>query len=52
MVHLAEWLVGLLIPIAFGLLGLQGVSEIVKRFAFLQGLLPASHFEKKAHDAV
>ena len=49
---LIRWPVRLLIPIAFGLLGLQGLSEIVKRFAFLQGLLPASHFEKKAHDAV
>ena len=49
---LIRWPVRLLIPLAFGLLGLQGVSEIVKRIAFLKGLLPASHFEKKAHDAV
>jgi len=42
----------MLIPVAFSLLGLQAVSEIIKRFAFLRGLIPASHFEKKAHDAV
>jgi len=46
---LIRWPVRLLIPIAFGLLGLQGISEIIKRFAFLKGLIPASEFEKKAH---
>jgi len=49
---LIRWPVRLLIPVAFSLLGLQAVSEIIKRFAFLRGLLPASHFEKKAHDAL
>ena len=39
----------LLIPLAFTLLGLQGVSEIIKRVAFLRGLIPASTFEKKGH---
>lgn len=29
-----------LIPVAFGLLALQGLSEIVKRVAFLKGLIP------------
>ena len=38
----------MLIPLAFTLLALQGVSEIVKRVAFLRGLLPASTFERKA----
>jgi TRAP-type mannitol/chloroaromatic compound transport system permease small subunit len=46
---LIRWPVRLLIPVAFGLLGLQGVSEIIKRFAFLRGLVPASEFEKPAH---
>jgi TRAP-type mannitol/chloroaromatic compound transport system permease small subunit len=49
---LIRWPVRMLIPVAFSLLGLQAVSEIIKRFAFLRGLIPASHFEKKAHDAV
>ena len=46
---LIRWPVRLLIPLAFGLLGLQGISEIVKRAAFLNGLLPASEFEKRGH---
>jgi hypothetical protein len=46
---LIRWPVRLLIPVAFGLLGLQGISEIVKRAAFLKGLLPASEFEKRGH---
>lgn len=37
---LIRWPVRLLIPVAFGLLALQGVSEIVKRVAFLKGLIP------------
>jgi len=41
--------VRLLIPVAFALLALQGVSEIVKRIGFLKGLVPASEFEKKGH---
>jgi TRAP-type mannitol/chloroaromatic compound transport system permease small subunit len=44
---LIRWPVRLLIPVAFTLLGLQGISEIIKRVAFLKGLLPASTFEKK-----
>jgi len=46
---LIRWPVRLVIPLAFGLLGLQGVSEIIKRFAFLKGLIPASEFEKRGH---
>jgi TRAP-type mannitol/chloroaromatic compound transport system permease small subunit len=37
---LIRWPVRLLIPVAFGLLALQGVSEIIKRVAFLKGLIP------------
>jgi TRAP-type mannitol/chloroaromatic compound transport system permease small subunit len=45
---LIRWPVRLLIPVAFTLLGLQGISEMIKRVAFLRGLIPASAFEKKA----
>jgi TRAP-type mannitol/chloroaromatic compound transport system permease small subunit len=48
---LIRWPVRLLIPLAFTLLALQGVSEIVKRIGFLQGLVPESEFEKKGHGA-
>ena len=44
---LIRWPVRLLIPVAFTLLALQGVSETIKRVAFLRGLLPFSTFEKK-----
>jgi TRAP-type mannitol/chloroaromatic compound transport system permease small subunit len=37
---LLRWPVKLLIPIGFFLLAAQGVSEIVKRIAFLGGLIP------------
>lgn len=36
---LIRWPVYALVPLGFTLLGLQGVSEIIKRFAFLQGLI-------------
>ena len=49
---LIRWPVRLLIPVAFSLLGVQAISEIIKRFAFLRGLIPATEFEKKAHDAI
>jgi TRAP-type mannitol/chloroaromatic compound transport system permease small subunit len=49
---LIRWPVRLLIPVAFTLLGVQAISEVIKRFAFLKGLLPATEFEKKAHDAI
>src|SRR5690242_6115042 len=45
---LIRWPVRILIPVAFVLLALQGVSEIIKRVAFLKGLIPFSTFEKKA----
>jgi TRAP-type mannitol/chloroaromatic compound transport system permease small subunit len=37
---LLRWPVKLLIPVGFLLLSLQGVSEVVKRAAFLAGLIP------------
>jgi TRAP-type mannitol/chloroaromatic compound transport system permease small subunit len=37
---LIRWPVRLLIPVAFALLSLQGVSEVIKRVAFLRGLIP------------
>jgi TRAP-type mannitol/chloroaromatic compound transport system permease small subunit len=37
---LIRWPVYILIPIGFSLLLLQGLSELVKRIAFLQGLIP------------
>jgi len=46
---LIRWPVRLLIPAAFSLLALQGVSEIIKRIGFLKGLVPESEFEKKGH---
>jgi TRAP-type mannitol/chloroaromatic compound transport system permease small subunit len=48
---LIRWPVRLLIPVAFALLALQGVSEIIKRIGFLKGLVPAAEFEKKGHAA-
>ena len=38
---LVRWYVKALIPAGFALLVLQGVSEIIKRIAFLRGELPA-----------
>ncbi|HYX62966.1 MAG TPA: TRAP transporter small permease subunit [Burkholderiales bacterium] len=48
---LIRWPVRTLIPLAFGLLALQGVSEIIKRIGFLKGLVPAGEFEKRGHAA-
>lgn len=36
---LIRWPVFALVPLGFTLLGLQGVSELIKRIAFLQGLV-------------
>ena len=36
---LIRWPVYLLVPVGFTLLGLQGVSELIKRFAYLKGLI-------------
>lgn len=43
------WPARLLVPVAFFLLLAQGCSEIIKRFAFLAGLIEASEFEKTGH---
>ena len=43
------WPARLMVPIGFVLLALQGVSELIKRTAFLQGLIPdpsEKHVEK------
>jgi TRAP-type mannitol/chloroaromatic compound transport system permease small subunit len=37
---LIRWPVFALLPVGFFFLGLQGVSELIKRFAFLKGLIP------------
>ena len=36
---LIRWPVKILLPIGFALLALQGISELIKRFAFLKGLI-------------
>ncbi len=36
---LLRWPVKILLPIGFALLALQGISELIKRFAFLAGLI-------------
>ena len=36
---LIRWPVKILLPIGFALLALQGISEMIKRIAFLQGLI-------------
>lgn len=45
---LIVWPAKLLIPVGFFLLTLQGISELIKRIGFLQGLVDASEFEKHA----
>lgn len=37
---LIRWPAKILVPIGFGLMSLQGLSELIKRVAFLQGLIP------------
>jgi TRAP-type mannitol/chloroaromatic compound transport system permease small subunit len=37
---LVIWPARLLVPIGFFLLVIQGISELIKRVAFLQGLIP------------
>jgi TRAP-type mannitol/chloroaromatic compound transport system permease small subunit len=47
---LLRWPVKALIPLGFALLTLQGISEIIKRIAFLRGLIPdPAHHGTDAH---
>ena len=48
---LIRWPVFALVPIGFALLGLQGVSEFIKRLAFLQGLIDDPTKKKVAKTA-
>jgi TRAP-type mannitol/chloroaromatic compound transport system permease small subunit len=48
---LLRWPVRLLVPVGFFLLSLQGVSELIKRVAFLMGLIP-DPAEKHADPAI
>jgi TRAP-type mannitol/chloroaromatic compound transport system permease small subunit len=48
---LIRWPARLLIPIGFFLLSLQGVSELIKRIAYLKGLIP-DPVEKHADPAL
>ena len=45
---LIRWPVKILLPIGFTLLALQGVSELIKRVAFLQGLIGDPNAKEKA----
>jgi TRAP-type mannitol/chloroaromatic compound transport system permease small subunit len=45
---LIRWPVYALMPLGFGLLMLQGLSELVKRIAFLRGLIPDPTIKKLA----
>ncbi|HEX6734629.1 MAG TPA: TRAP transporter small permease subunit [Azonexus sp.] len=48
---LIRWPVKILLPIGFTLLALQGISELIKRFAFLQGLISDPNEKKKGPSA-
>jgi len=45
---LLQWPAKILIPLGFALMILQGISEIIKRIAFLQGRIDADAFGKPA----
>ena len=45
---LIVWPAKILVPIGFALMILQGISEIIKRIAYLRGRLDASAFSKHA----
>lgn len=49
---LIRWPVKLLVPVGFLLLVLQGISELIKRVAFLQGLIPNPAPKKDAHSPI
>jgi TRAP-type mannitol/chloroaromatic compound transport system permease small subunit len=47
------WPARLLVPVGFALLIIQGLSELIKRFAFLKGLIPdpsEKHVDKSAEE--
>ena len=48
---LIRWPVYALLPAGFVLLALQGISELIKRLAFLQGLIPDPLARKSAKSA-
>ena len=48
---LIRWPVKALLPIGFTLLALQGVSELIKRIAFLQGLISDPNAKEKGPTA-
>jgi len=48
---LIQWPFKLLVPVGFLLLAAQGVSEIIKRVAFLNGLAPDPAEKSHAHGA-
>lgn len=48
---LIRWPVKLLLPLGFSLLALQGISELIKRIAFLQGLIDDPNAKEKAPSA-
>jgi TRAP-type mannitol/chloroaromatic compound transport system permease small subunit len=44
---LIRWPVMMLLPLGFALMFLQGVSEVIKRVAYLKGLIQMdTHYEK------
>ena len=48
---LIRWPVKLLLPLGFGLLALQGLSELIKRVAFLKGLIDDPTQKKQVKSA-
>jgi TRAP-type mannitol/chloroaromatic compound transport system permease small subunit len=46
------WPAKMLIPLGFLLLALQGIAELIKRVAFLQGKIDGKEFEKAGHHGV
>ena len=48
---LIRWPVYLMMPLGFGLLFLQGLSEMIKRLAFLQGLIEDPTIKKTEKSA-
>lgn len=48
---LIRWPVKVLLPIGFTLLALQGISELIKRFAFLAGMIDDPNHKNKGPSA-